>query len=308
MMLVIGSRGSKLALLQAEWVKNKLQGIAPGANISIKKIKTLSDKFPDAPLSRIGSKAAFTSEVEEALLKRDIDLAVHSMKDISIKMPDGLIIGAMPLREDPRDALISKSGRRLDELPKGARIGTSSLRRRTQLLHHRQDLEIVELRGNLDTRLKKLASDSIDAIVVAAAGIIRLGLEDCITERIPTDVMLPAAGQGALGIQIRGIDSEIAELLKPLDHYQTHQCITAERSFLECFGGSCRIPVSVYGSIFNESLKLEGAVASLDGKRVIRASFINKTAGAEDAGKQLAEKIIKSGAGEILETERYSDG
>lgn len=259
------------------------------------------------PLVSIGSKAVFTKEIEESLLRGEIDLAVHSMKDIATKMPEGLVIGAIPLRKDARDSLISRSGRGLSELPQGARIGTSSLRRKACLLHYRPDLKIVGLRGNLDTRWQKLMTDNIDAIVVSAAGLIHLGWQHRITEYIPMEIMLPAAGQGALGLQIRKGYSKIAELIKALDHIETHRSIKAERAFLEYLGGGCRVPISAYGSISGRILKLEGAVASLDGKILIKTLFTGKITEAEDIGKQLAKEIIKLGAGEILEEQTGSD-
>jgi hydroxymethylbilane synthase len=291
--------------VQAEWVRNQLQQLMPETNISIKKIRTTGDKNLDTLLDRIDSKSVFTKEVEEALLEGEIDLAVHSMKDIATKMPEGLVIGAIPLRKEVGDSLISRSGRGLNDLPKGVKIGTSSLRRKAHLLYYRADLKIVELRGNLDTRWQKLMADNdIDAIVVSTAGLIRLGWEHRITEHIPMEIMLPAAGQGAIGIQIRKDYSKIADLIRPLDHFETHQCIIAERTFLEYLGGGCRVPISGYGNISGKNLNLEGAVASPDGKKLIRTFFTGEISEPEEIGKQLAEKIIKLGAREILEWEK----
>jgi hydroxymethylbilane synthase len=250
-------------------------------------IKTSGDKLLDGPLSQIGGKGLFVKELEEALLEDRIDLAVHSLKDLPVALPQGLLVGAVTAREDPSDALIARDGLRFSELPGKARVGTSSLRRQVQLLHRRPDLQIVPLRGNVETRLKKLKMLDLDAIVLAAAGLFRLGLQDRMTERLPADVSLPAIGQGALGIEIREDDARMA-------------AITAERAFLRRLGGSCITPIAAFGRIEEESLQLTGMVASLDGRRMVKKIHRGGADAPEKVGHTLAEHLLASGAEEIL--------
>ncbi len=304
-MIRIGSRGSKLALWQANWVREQLQ--AKGIECEIKQIQTTGDKILDVPLAKVGGKGLFVKEIDEALLEEKIDLAVHSMKDVPSELPKGLMIAAIPEREDPRDALISHDGKKLAELPKGARVGTSSLRRQAQLLALRPDLEIVALRGNLDTRLQKAKKGEFDAIILAAAGLHRLGLKDDITEYLPTDQMLPAIAQGALGIEIRKFDPEIQEIVLPLNHSNTSIAVKAERDLLAKLEGGCQVPIGGHATFADGKLSLQGLVANLDGTQVIRESKTAPYLEAGTLGEAVADALLEKGAGPILEA-IYSEG
>mgnify|MGYP001583575981 FL=1 len=242
--LRIGTRGSQLALNQAHWVKEKLVEAHPDLNVMLIKIKTTGDKIQDAPLAKIGGKGLFVKEIEEALIHRRIDLAVHSIKDVPTEFPEGLHLSAITKRGDPRDVFISRDGTILKDLPQKAKIGTSSLRRQAQLLHFRKDLELLPLRGNLDTRLKKLKTMNLDGIVLALAGVKRLGLEERITEIIPTEISLPAIGQGALGIETRQGDQEVEGQIQFLNHKDSWIAISAERAFLKKLEGGCQVPIA----------------------------------------------------------------
>jgi len=300
--LRIGTRGSKLALWQAHWVQSRLSSLHPDLDIDIVVIKTKGDKILDVPLAKVGGKGLFVKEIEEALLDGRVDLAVHSMKDMPAEMPAGLVIGPVPEREDPRDVLISESGETLSDLPVGARIGTSSLRRSAQLLHARPDLEIRSIRGNLDTRLKKLETEDLDAIVLAAAGVRRLGLEDRITQYIEERVMLPAVAQGALCIQIRKSDSYVEKAVKPLNHPETRGVVLGERAFLNRLGGSCQVPVAGHGQLMDGRFELTGLVADLGGSLVLKETLAGDFDRSADVGIDLAERLLKKGAAEILDT------
>src|SRR5574337_685988 len=269
-MLKLGTRGSPLALCQAGLVSEGLSRRWPDLQIIIVPIKTSGDKFLDVALSQVGGKGLFVKEIEEALLDRRIDLAVHSMKDLPAELAPGLRVGAVTRRENPLDALVARNSCLFAELPRGARIGTSSLRRQVQLLHRRPDLQIVPLRGNVQTRLNKLDTLNLEAVVLAAAGLIRLGLQDRVTEHLQPDLCLPAIGQGALAIEIRQDDQRTAERVETLDHRETRQATMAERAFLQRLGGSCVTPIAAFGQIEGEALVLTGMVASLDGKRLLR--------------------------------------
>ena len=297
----IGSRGSKLALWQANWVKSALQSENPSLAVDISVIKTKGDKILDAPLAKVGGKGLFVKEIEEALLNGEIDLAVHSMKDMPSEIPEGLCIGSVPKREDPGDALISKNGKPFTELKTGARIGTSSLRRGSQLLHARSDIEIVPLRGNLDTRIKKLETEDLDAVILAAAGIKRLDLEDRITEILPKRIMLPAVGQGALCIEIRQNDPQIESQVNELNHRETRVAVMGERAMLNRLEGSCQIPIAGYGEIDGDVLTLRGLVSDLTGKKVIRDSIEGDVSNPEEIGITLAERLLSMGADKILD-------
>lgn len=299
--LVIGTRGSKLALWQAEWIQSRLQQLAPGVSVTLRKIKTSGDKITDVPLAAIGGKGLFVKEIEEALLREEIDLAVHSMKDVPTVLPEGLAIACVPEREDPRDVLISREGRRLDALPAGSRIGTSSLRRQAQLLHHRPDLQITMLRGNLDTRLRKVRDGEFDAIVLAAAGLKRLGWLDAVTEYLPFSISLPAIGQGALGIEARQQDPFVQDLLRSLDHPPTHTAVIGERALLDRLEGGCQVPVAAHATLEGDRLRLEGLVASTDGRRMIRHSIDGPAAEAGALGRQLADRLLDDGGRQILD-------
>nr|WP_281432282.1 hydroxymethylbilane synthase [Desulfatitalea alkaliphila] len=299
--LRIGTRGSQLALWQARWVQQSILEQWPGTTVELVIVKTQGDKILDVPLAQVGGKGLFVKEIEEALLDGRIDLAVHSMKDMPAALPEGLHIAAVPLRENPLDALISLRHASLADLPQGARVGTSSLRRGAQLLHQRPDLTIDPLRGNVDTRLKKLETTELDAIVLAAAGLTRLGLADRITAHIAPDIMLPAVGQGALCIEARNNDGATKQLLAALDHRPTHVAITAERAFLHRLEGGCQIPLAGHATLENDQLQLTGLVAELDGSRMVRATNRGAPDQAAALGRQLAETLLHRGAGEILE-------
>ena len=297
----IGTRGSKLALWQANWVKSSLNQKFPQHSIELVIIKTQGDKILDVPLAKVGGKGLFVKEIEQALLARQIDLAVHSMKDMPADIPPGLAIGAVPERENPADVLISRKGERFTELPPGSIIGTSSLRRAAQLQNARPDIRILPLRGNLDTRLRKLQTENLDAIVLAAAGVKRLKLEAHITEYLSTDIMLPAVGQGALCIEIRKDDPEIGPLVAALDHDETRMVVEAERAFLKRLGGSCQVPVAGYGTSDGSQLTLKGIVAELDGSDIIEGSIEAASESCEAMGIKLAEQLLSRGADKILD-------
>lgn len=299
-MVKLGTRGSPLALRQAGLVSAALRERWPVLQISVIPIKTSGDKLLDASLAKAGGKGLFVKELEEALLDRRIDLAVHSLKDVPAELPPGLHLGAVMRREVPFDALVARDGLRFTELPRAARIGTSSLRRQVQLLHARPDLQIIPLRGNVETRLKKLETLGLDAVVLAAAGLTRLSLQDRITELLPPELCLPAIGQGALTLQIREDDAEVATLVGGIDHRETRLATQAERAFLRRLGGSCVTPVAAFGQIAGDLLVLTGMVASLDGKRLVERVHQGKVEAPDEAGQTLAEALLAAGADEIL--------
>ncbi len=305
--LIIGTRGSKLALWQAEWVHARLRQAEPGLSVAVKRIKTTGDKILDVPLATIGGKGLFIKEIEEALARGEIDLAVHSMKDVPTRLPDGLEILAIPEREDPRDVFISRSGLPLDRMPRGARIGTSSLRRQAQLLHVRPDLNIALLRGNLDTRLRKLDEGEYEGIVVAAAGLRRLGWSDRATELLPPDVSLPAVGQGAMGLEGRADDGFVRELAARLDHRPTRVAVTAERALLERLEGGCQVPIAAHATIAGEALTMIAMIAGVDGRRMVRDSIRGPVQDAHRLGVRLAERLLAQGGEDILK-EIYGKG
>jgi hydroxymethylbilane synthase len=298
--LRIGTRGSQLALWQANWVRQTIESQHSQLSVEIRIIKTRGDKILDVPLAKIGGKGLFVKEIEEALQNGDIDIAVHSMKDMPGDIPPGLCIGAVPERENPFDVLISRGGLCLKNLRQGACIGTSSLRRSAQLLHVRPDLNIAPLRGNLDTRLKKLDSSDLDGIILAAAGVRRLGLEDRITEYFGDDLLLPAAGQGALCIEIRRDDDLTAAAVTGLDHSPTRQVVLGERVFLHRLEGGCQVPIAAHGKTDGATICLQGLVASIDGRCIIRDSVSGPETQAESIGVQLAERLLSNGADHLL--------
>jgi len=299
--LRIGTRGSTLALWQANWVKSRLEAIHPGLTAELSVIRTTGDKILDVPLAGVGGKGLFVKEIEEALCDGRIDLAVHSMKDMPSEIPAGLCIGAVTERESPADVLISRNGEPLSDLEPGARIGTSSLRRAAQLRYFRSDLCILPLRGNLDTRLRKLASESLDAVVLAAAGVKRLGLESRITQYLDPSVMLPAVGQGALCVEIRAADPDMEKLVSALDHPETHTAVSAERSFLNRLEGSCQVPIAGLGRIDGPRCTLEGLVSDPAGRTVVRDSISGDATHPDAIGIELAQRLLSMGAGIILE-------
>ena len=324
--IIIGTRGSKLALWQAEWVKSELHRLYPDLNIKLNKIKTTGDKILDVPLANIGGKGLFVKEIEEALLKNEVDIAVHSMKDVPTNFPEGLHLTVICKREDPRDAFISRISNfkfqisNFRELPHGATVGTSSLRRSCQLLSIRPDLKIEQLRGNLDTRLRKLDEGRFDAIILAAAGVKRLGWTERITEVIPSEISLPAIGQGAVGIECRVDDEFINNLIAPLNHAETSICVRAERAFLKRLEGGCQVPIAAHARVVSQesrdkdcslfivhcSLVMDGLVGSVSGDRIVKGQIegtlndADSSASAENLGIMLAGDLLSRGAKEIL--------
>jgi len=299
--LRIGTRGSALALWQAEWVKSRLLAAHDELTVELVTIKTKGDKILDVPLAKVGGKGLFVKEIEEALLEGRADLAVHSVKDMPAELPAGLHLAVMPPREDARDALISRNGDGLEQLRHGARVGTSSLRRAAQLLHLRPDLRIGTLRGNVDTRLRKLESEGFDGILLAAAGLKRMNLNHVITEYLDPDRMLPAVGQGALGIETRIDDGFTNQVVSSLAHRATMIRVSAERAFLRRLEGGCQVPLGAHATLEGAELILTGMVADLRGQRLIRRELRGEPGDAEGLGVQLAEAILESGGAEILE-------
>ena len=299
--LRIGTRGSQLALFQANWVKDQLVQTHPELKVTLIKIKTTGDKIQDVPLAKIGGKGLFVKEIEEALIQRRIDLAVHSIKDVPTEFPKSLHLSVITKREDPRDVLISRNGTALKDLPQGAKIGTSSLRRQAQLLHFRNDLELIPLRGNLDTRLKKLMTMNLDGIVLALAGVKRLGLEERISEIIPINISLPAIGQGALGIETRMDDRVVEDQIRFLNDPHSSIAVTAERAFLKKLEGGCQVPIAAFAQKVGSTLQIDGLVGTIDGKRLIRHHLEGPIEEAEPLGTQLAEILLAKGAKEILD-------
>ncbi|HEV2800307.1 MAG TPA: hydroxymethylbilane synthase [Pyrinomonadaceae bacterium] len=304
---VIGSRGSKLALWQSQWVKARLEELRPGVEIRIEVIKTSGDVMLNVPLAAIGGKGVFTKELEEALLADEIDLAVHSLKDLPTTLPDNLAITAITEREDARDALVLREGvaagsnDALAGLPQNAVVGTSSLRRQAQLKHLRPDVEIKDLRGNVDTRLRKLDEGGYDAIILASAGLRRLGFERRITAAINHTEMLSAVGQGALGIETRAADARTSALVSLLEHAPTRAACTAERALLFALGGGCQVPIAAHAVVEGDTLKLDALVAALDGRTVIRDQLDDAPVHAARAGEALAARLREQGADELLE-------
>ena len=300
--LIIATRRSMLALWQAEWIKSQLEELDPSLEIELNKIQTTGDKILDVPLAQVGGKGLFVKEIEEAMLRGEADLAVHSMKDVPTELPEGLHLSTITKREDPRDAFIAREGiKSFSELPQGANVGTSSLRRICQLLGKRPDLKITQLRGNVDTRIRKLEEGEFDAIILATAGVKRLGREEKITEKIPIDISLPAIGQGAVGIECRKDDEFTNNLLKPLDHYETSVCVRAERAFLKKLEGGCQVPIGAYAQFKNGEVFIEGLVGSIDGKILLKDKLHGKPEDAESLGTALAENLLAKGAKEILD-------
>jgi hydroxymethylbilane synthase len=297
--LHLGTRGSALALWQANWTKAQLEKRWPGLVVDLVPIKTTGDKILDVPLAKIGGKGLFTKELDEALVDGRIDLAVHSLKDVPFQLPEGIDFAAIPEREDPRDAFVS-NGAKLQDLPDGARIGTSSLRRQVQLRHRFPALNLVTLRGNVDTRLRKLAEGEFDGIILAAAGLKRLGHEQRITQILDDDIMLSAVGQGALGIVCRSNDDATRQTLAVLDDQRTRLAVSAERGLLRALGGSCQVPVAGKARIEGTQLIIRGLIASLDGTRVIAEEMRGPVDDAFKLGLDLGQKLLSMGAGEIL--------
>lgn len=301
----IGTRDSQLALWQAEWVKASLSTIYPELELILVPMKTKGDKILDVPLAKIGDKGLFTKELELALLSREIDFAVHSLKDLPTVLPEGLEIAAFCERVESRDVFLSKDETCLAELPSGSIIGTSSLRRKAQLQNYRPDLAFADLRGNLQTRWRKLEESEMAGIILAAAGVIRLGWEERITEIISEDLMLSAVGQGSIAIEISSVREEMRDLLRALNHPQTELAVRAERALLRRLEGGCQIPIGALGTVEEGQITLKGIVASLDGERIIKAQAMGGDP--EDLGNLVAEKLINQGALAILEEIRVGN-
>lgn len=304
--IVIGTRGSALAIVQAEEVAAAIRRARPGVAVRLERIRTTGDRMPDAPLGPAGGKGLFVKEIEEALLEGRIHLAVHSLKDVPAELPAGLTLGAFPRREDPRDIVVTRTGGPLGRLPEGATVGTGSLRRQAQLLEARPDLKVLPIRGNVDTRLRKLDAGEVDAVILAAAGMRRLGLEARITEFLPPDRMVPAIGQGALGIEVRERDlrADMGAAMRALDHAETRAAVTAERAFLRHLGGDCHTPVAAHAQLAAGGLMLQAVVASLDGTRILRGEVVGERGNAEALGASLAENLLARGGRAILDALR----
>lgn len=301
--IVIGTRSSKLALWQAEYIADCLRKQYEGIEVELEHIMTRGDKILDVPLAKIGGKGLFTKELEVAMIENRIDLAVHSLKDMPTVLPEGLALTTITKRLDCGDALVSPKYQTLENLPKGAKVGTSSLRRKAQLLNIRPDLDIHNLRGNVNTRLRKLEEENFDAIVLAVAGLKRLGFGDKITQIIPRKYCLPAVGQGALAIETRADDEEIKNMLSFLYDDKTADATIAERAFLAQVEGGCQVPVGVYGEVNEDNtLTVEAVIGSLDGKTIIRDKVTGKRENASELGETLAKKILASGGLEIMQS------
>ncbi len=295
--LRIGTRKSKLALWQANYVKEKLESRGYGVELVL--ITTTGDKILDAPLAKIGGKGLFVKEIEEALLRGDIDLAVHSLKDVPMVLPEGLTLGAITEREEPFDVLISRDGRGLQELPEGAKVGTSSLRRQVQIKRKRPDLRVEILRGNVDTRLRKLEEGLYDAIVLAYAGVKRMGFEERVSQVL--EDFIPAVGQGSLAIEIRQEDQRVYEAIAFLDHRESRIRAECERAFLRELQGGCQVPIGAYAWIEGEKLKLKAFISDLEGRRFLEGIEEGDLHQAEQVGKKLAKRLLEEGGKEILE-------
>ncbi|HHT9109949.1 MAG TPA: hydroxymethylbilane synthase [Candidatus Brocadiaceae bacterium] len=298
--VIVGSRGSKLALTQTNWVISELKRLNPEFEFLIEKISTKGDKITDVPLSRLGGTGLFTKELEVALIKEKIDIAVHSAKDVPTEIHEGLMIGATPKREDPHDVLISSNNATLEKLADGARIGTSSLRRKAQLLAFRPDFKILDLRGNLDTRIKKIDADDMEAIIVAHAGLIRMGYTGTISQIIPFDIMLPAVGQGSLCIEIRKNDERIKKIVSHIDDRQTKIAVDCERALLAKLQGGCQVPIGAYAEVQGNTVSIEAIISTLDGDHAIRDKHSGPIKQAAKIGEELAQRMLESGGEKIL--------
>ena len=301
---IIGSRGSELALWQTNFVKATLEKHFPLISLEIKIIKTTGDKMLDVALAKIGDKGLFTKQIETALLNREIDLAVHSLKDLQTVQPEGLMVGAVSKRETANDVLIAKKYRSIDDLPNGAKVATGSLRRKSQLLHYRPDLQVFEIRGNVPTRIAKFESSDLDAMILAFAGVHRLNLEVHISQIIPLNVMLPAVGQGAMAVEIREDDADLKAFLGVLNDAETEICVNAERAFLRTLEGGCQVPIGANATLENGEIYLEGMVGNLNGTINWREKISGAKDDAEDLGERLARILIAKGANELLEQTR----
>ncbi|KQQ66593.1 hydroxymethylbilane synthase [Acinetobacter sp. Leaf130] len=298
--LKIATRQSPLALWQAEYIRARLQELHPDLTVELVKFVTQGDKILDTPLAKIGGKGLFVKELEAALLDGRADLAVHSMKDVPMALPEGLTLAVICEREDPLDAFVSNQFEKFADLPQGAKVGTSSLRRKSQILKQRPDLQIIDLRGNVGTRLGKLDDGQYDAIILASAGLKRLGLSERIRHCLAPDISLPAVGQGALGLECRAADSEVLALIQPLLHQETDVCVRAERAFNAYLEGGCQVPIAGYATLQNGQIHIEGRVGSADGQTLLRAELTDEASNAQQLGENLARNLLDQGAGELL--------
>lgn len=306
----IGTRGSELALWQTNWVKEALLRKFPKLQVEVIVIKTTGDKILDSPLSKIGDKGLFIKEIERALLNNEIDLAVHSLKDVPTAIPEGLTIGAVTKREDVRDVFIAHPKKKyaaFEDLPHRATIATGSLRRKCQLLHWRPDLHVVDIRGNLNSRFKKLEESDWDGMVLARAGLVRLGMEDRITEILPLELMLPAVGQGALALEIREDDPATKKIVSTIHDESTAMATSGERALLRHLEGGCQVPIGTYGRIENGQFFLDALIGTVDGKKTVRGKIHGEPNHAEELGKALAQTLLVSGGREILEQIRDTE-
>jgi hydroxymethylbilane synthase len=301
-MITIGSRGSALALTQTAWIKERILHFFPKTEVSIKIIKTSADKDTTTSLRGASTIGLFVKELEQALLDEEIDLAVHSMKDVPTQIPAGLQIAAVPEREDARDAFISDRWKSFFDLPEGSRIGTGSIRRQAQILAVRPDLKILDIRGNVDSRLKKLENGQYDAVILACAGLRRLGLQNRITEPLDFATMLPAPGQGALAVEIRAGDSKTQPVAAALNHEPSAVAVSAERAFLQRMGGGCNVPVAAHAFLNDDMIEIDGLVASADGRKIIRHCVKNTLPMADEAVNSLSDRVLTQGGRAILET------
>lgn len=298
--LKIATRQSPLALWQAEYIRARLQELHPDLTVELVKFVTQGDKILDTPLAKIGGKGLFVKELEAALLDERADLAVHSMKDVPMALPEGLTLAVICEREDPLDAFVSNQFEKFADLPQGAKVGTSSLRRKSQILKQRPDLQIIDLRGNVGTRLGKLDDGQYDAIILASAGLKRLGLSERIRHCLTPDISLPAVGQGALGLECRAADNEVLALIQPLLHQETDVCVRAERAFNAYLEGGCQVPIAGYATLQNGQIHIEGRVGSADGQTLLRAELTDEASNAQQLGENLARNLLDQGAGELL--------
>lgn len=300
-MIRIGSRGSKLALWQANWAKSSLEKAFPSLEVTIEIIKTTGDRYQEVTPPENMPKGLFTKEIQDALLNNEIDVAVHSLKDLATDLNPDLFLAAITERENPYDALISRSGESLHQLPENAHVGTTSTRRKSQLLNQRPDLHITELRGNVDTRLRKLDEGMYDAIILACAGLTRLGLKERITQELTSDLIIPAVGQGALGIEIRAGDEETCKHVSILNHEETQKACLAERIFLAALGGGCQVPIAGFAQVSGKEMKMMGCVASVDGKTIIKKEILGDLDNYQNLAQNLAQEILLSGADKLIQ-------
>lgn len=304
--LIVGSRGSKLALIQTEMIIARIKEVNPRLDVTALKIKTSGDRAQSKPFDEMEGSGVFVKEIETALLDKRIDIAVHSLKDMLTDIPPGLRLAAVTEREDPRDVLVSAVNKKLAELPRGAKIGTGSPRRAAQLAALRPDIQICSIRGNVDSRVRRVSSGELDGVIVAAAGLNRLGLTDKIAEYLPLEHFLPAVGQGALAVEARTEDQETLDILAPLNHTPTCQSVTAERAFLKMMGGGCSAPIAALGTVIGDGLRLMGMVSDVDGRRITKDTEEGKATEPERTGIRLARKFLDTVAAEFIAEARKS--